>query len=69
MVRIVRTVEGEIKIDRTGKQSGRGAYVCPNSECLEAALKRNALSRSLDAHIPEEMIELLRREFADHGRE
>lgn len=67
MVRIVRTVEGGIDIDKTGKKSGRGAYICPNCQCLELALKQNALSKSLDVSIPKEMIELLHKEFTDHG--
>jgi predicted RNA-binding protein YlxR (DUF448 family) len=68
MIRIVRTVDGRIDIDKTGKKSGRGAYICPNQECLELALKRNALSKSLEVLIPEEMMALLRKEFATHGK-
>lgn len=55
LVRIVRTPEGDIVVDPTGKKSGRGAYTCPNAACLELALKgallENALETSLSAEV------------------
>ncbi|MGE5579187.1 MAG: RNase P modulator RnpM [Bacillota bacterium] len=48
MVRIVRTPEGVIEVDPTGKKSGRGAYVCPNLECLELLRKGKRLERVLE---------------------
>ena len=39
LIRVVRSPEGEISLDTTGKKSGRGAYVCPNAECLRLARK------------------------------
>lgn len=54
LVRIVRTPAGEIKIDPTGKQSGRGAYVCPTPTCAEAGLREGRLQHALEAPIPEE---------------
>ncbi len=46
LIRIVMTPEGDLLVDRTGKVNGRGAYVCPNSACLEKAIKNSGLSRS-----------------------
>ncbi len=51
LIRIVRTPEGEIVIDRTGKRSGRGAYICPDSECLEKAIRHKAIERALEQTI------------------
>ncbi len=47
LVRLVRTPEGNIEIDSTGRRAGRGAYLCPARECWEAALKGNKLEHSL----------------------
>lgn len=47
LVRIVRTPEGGVQIDPTGKRSGRGAYLCHTSECWQAGLKRGLLQRAL----------------------
>jgi hypothetical protein len=46
-VRIVRTPEGRVEVDSTGKRPGRGAYVCASRECWEEALKRDRLGRAL----------------------
>lgn len=46
LVRIIRTAEGEILLDTTGRKNGRGAYMCRSAECLEKARKNNSLSRS-----------------------
>ena len=51
LVRIVKTPEGEICVDATGKKSGRGAYICPNAECLQKARKSRALERAFEAAI------------------
>ena len=47
LVRVVRTPEGETTLDFSGKKPGRGAYICPTQECLEAAIKRKRLEKSL----------------------
>ncbi|MCR5418396.1 MAG: YlxR family protein [Lachnospiraceae bacterium] len=57
--RIVRTPEEEIILDPTGKAAGRGAYLCPKKECLEAARKRHALSRSFRGQFPDEIYDEL----------
>ncbi len=64
LVRIVRTPEGEILVDPTGKKSGRGAYICPNPTCLEKARKKKSLERSLECEIPVEIYERLSRGIA-----
>ena len=48
LIRVVKTPEGEVTVDLTGKKSGRGAYICRNIECLEKAFKAKRLSRNLD---------------------
>ncbi len=63
LVRIVRTPEGEVLVDRTGKKNGRGAYICPNPECLKLAMRSKALARALDIEIPEEIYEILTAEI------
>ena len=55
LVRIVRTAEGEISVDLTGKKSGRGAYVCPDPACLARARKSKALERAFSAALPPEV--------------
>lgn len=54
-VRVVRTPEGKIILDDTGKANGRGVYLCPNKACLQKAKKAKRLERSLDVAIPEEI--------------
>lgn len=59
LVRIVRTAEGEISVDLTGKKSGRGAYICPSRDCLAKAQKARRLERALSCQIPPEIYERL----------
>ncbi len=53
LVRVVKTPEGEVLLDLTGKKSGRGAYVCKNSECLKKARKKKAFERAFQVQIDE----------------
>jgi uncharacterized protein len=62
LVRIVKTPEGEVSVDLTGKKSGRGAYICRSTECLEKAFKTKRLSRNLDISISEEIYDKLKEE-------
>jgi len=55
----VRTPEGEICLDDTGRKNGRGAYLCRNVECLKKAQKKHSLERSLQVSIPAEVYEQL----------
>lgn len=59
MLRVVRSPEGEVSLDTRGKKPGRGAYVCPNADCLRRAVKSRALSRALETQIPDEVMERL----------
>lgn len=54
-VRVVRTPEGTIVLDETGKQNGRGVYLCPKKSCLQKARKAKRLERNLEVSIPEEI--------------
>ncbi len=62
LIRVVRSPEGEVSLDRTGKKAGRGAYVCPGRPCLEKALKAKRLQRNLEAEISPELQEALLKE-------
>ena len=64
LIRIVRTPEGEIVIDRTGKKSGRGAYICPQMECLEKAIRHKSIERALETAIEEPVYQTLREELS-----
>ena len=59
MLRVVRTPEGKLVIDKTGKQNGRGAYLCPALACWTAALKGDRLSKALNMQIGAEEREML----------
>ena len=63
LVRIVKTPEGEIVLDTTGKKSGRGVYLCPDSECLEKAYKEHRLERSLKTKVSNDIYEALRKDL------
>ena len=63
LIRVVRTPEGEILLDLTGKKSGRGAYVCSNSECLKKARRSRALERALEVAIPDHVYDTLEKEM------
>lgn len=65
LIRIVKTPEGEVLVDLTGKKSGRGAYICKSTECLEKAFKTKRLSRNLDISISEEIYDKLKEEVSN----
>lgn len=60
LIRIVRTPDGQVLLDSTGKKSGRGVYICPDKECLKKALKGKRLEKALETPISEEIIERLK---------
>ena len=64
LIRVLRTPEGEIVLDRTGKRSGRGAYLCPNAECLRKARKQRRLQSNLETEIPDYVFDALEREIS-----
>ena len=64
LVRVVRSVEGELSVDLTGRKPGRGAYLCPKADCLRKARKARRLERSLDCQIPDEVYQRLEEEIS-----
>lgn len=69
LVRIVRTAQGEVLFDPTGRKSGRGVYVCPCSACLAKAVKKKSLERALQVPIPPEVHQRLAAEVEGAGEE
>lgn len=69
MLRVLKTAEGEILLDRTGKKNGRGAYLCQNEECLTKAFRNKGLERSLKCAIPAEIAESLKKELIESETE
>ncbi|MEN6348042.1 MAG: YlxR family protein [Syntrophomonas sp.] len=65
LIRVVRSPLGSIELDSTGKKAGRGAYICPNIECLTQAVKGKRLQKALEHEIPEEIIELLKKQIGE----
>ena len=63
LIRVLRTPEGEIILDLTGKKSGRGAYICKNTACLKKARKAKRLEISLECPIPEEVYDRMEEEL------
>ena len=63
LLRILKTADGEITFDFTGKKNGRGAYLCISKECLQRAVKTKGLERSFQMRIPQEVYEGLEREL------
>ena len=64
LIRVIKTAENEICIDATGRKNGRGAYICPNMECLKLAMKNRGLERSLKTAIPESVYRQLEEEMS-----
>ncbi len=63
LVRVVRSPEGEVSLDLTGKKSGRGAYVCKNAECLKKARKKKAFERAFDTVIDDGVYDKMEEEI------
>ncbi len=63
MMRVLKTPEGELVIDLTGRKNGRGAYLCFSKECLEKSIKNRGLERSLKMTIPASVYEKLKEEI------
>lgn len=69
LMRVVKSPEGEISLDSTGKKPGRGAYVCVNGECLKKARKQRSLSRALETSIEEGVYDLLEKRLEELCKE
>ena len=65
LIRVVRSPEGEISLDFKGKKPGRGAYVCPESACLQKARKSRALERAFETAIPPEVYDQLEQQMGE----
>ena len=63
LIRVIKTPEGEITVDFTGKKNGRGAYICNSTECLKQAVKKKSLERSLKTPIPKDIYQELEKEM------
>lgn len=63
MMRVLKTTEGDIILDTTGKKNGRGAYICLSKDCFEKSVKNKGLEKSLKAAIPKEVYETLEKEI------
>ena len=66
LMRVVRTPEGDVVLDFTGKKSGRGAYVCHSLTCLRKARKSKRLEKNLDCSISEEVYDNMESEISQH---
>ena len=64
LIRVLRTPEGEVTLDLTGKMSGRGAYICKNAACFKKARKSKRIETSLDCRISEELYNRMEEELA-----
>ena len=63
LIRVLRTPEGEVVLDLTGKKSGRGAYICKSTSCFKKARKAKRLESSLECPIPEEVYDRMEEEL------
>ena len=66
LIRIVKTADGQISLDVTGKANGRGAYICNNVECLNKAIKSKRLEKCFEMKIDNEIYESLRGVIVDN---
>ncbi|MDI6827293.1 MAG: YlxR family protein, partial [Armatimonadota bacterium] len=69
LIRIVRTSEGRVVVDATGKLSGRGAYLCASAECFRRAVKEKRLSKALRTEVPDEVLEQIEKIISQGSEE
>ena len=67
LLRVLRDPDGAVTLDFTGKKSGRGAYVCRNLSCFRKARKAGRFASSLEAEIPDEVMDILEEEIRRFG--
>lgn len=63
LIRVVKSPEGQVSLDTVGRKPGRGAYVCPDPECLRKARKSRALERAFETQIPSEVYDAMEQEL------
>ena len=66
LVRVVKTPDDEVLIDLTGRINGRGAYICPNAQCLKIARKSKRIEKSFQMQIPDEVYDKMEEELKNH---
>ncbi len=67
LIRIVKSPEGEISLDLTGKKNGRGAYICHSVECFRKVRKSGRLAKEFECKIPDEVYDLMEKELKNDG--
>ena len=67
LIRVLRTPEGEIILDVTGKKSGRGAYICKSADCLKKARRARRIETSLECSVPDEIYARMEEELTTNG--
>ncbi len=63
LIRVVKTPEGNVELDMSGRKNGRGAYICKNSRCFKAARKKNRFSVNLETEIPDDVLDCIQKEI------
>ncbi len=63
-MRVVKTPEGQILLDESGRMNGRGAYICRDPECMRKAIKTKGLDRSFREKVPEDVCRQLEKEMS-----
>jgi predicted RNA-binding protein YlxR (DUF448 family) len=66
LLRVVRSPDGAISLDFTGKSSGRGAYICKSLKCLQKARKTQRIEKNLDCTIPDEVYDVMEKELSEN---
>ena len=66
LLRVVRSPEGEISLDFTGKKSGRGAYICRSVKCLKKAVKSHRIDRNLECTVPDDVYDRMEKELSEN---
>lgn len=67
MIRVLRTPEGEVVLDTTGKRSGRGAYICPDAACFKKARKSKRIENVLECRIPDELYDEMEKNISSES--
>ncbi len=66
LVRVVKTPDDKVQLDLTGRVNGRGAYICPNADCLKIARKAKRIEKSFQMQIPEEVYNMMEEELKNN---
>ncbi|MFZ5352035.1 MAG: RNase P modulator RnpM [Bacillota bacterium] len=69
LIRVVRSPEGKVSVDKTGKANGRGCYICPNLKCLESASKSKRIQAALEVPVENDLYENLREQIPEDVNE